>query len=128
MRFLHVSVLGLALLLPACATGAAIVTGVQRPAISAADVRLYSTPPAVYEEIALISASSEWGWSDQEEVNYALDDMRRRAAALGANGILIEATGATSGGAAGFYANGVFYAGASSGSEVRGRAIFVPAE
>src|SRR4051812_34607457 len=63
--------------------------GKQRPAISPDQVSIYRTISQVtgkFEEVALIETTQPTGYSDAT----MLEDMRRRAAAIGANGLVIE--------------------------------------
>ena len=70
-----------------CAEGTAVITGQQRPAISPTQVQLYVEPPETpYEVIALVNASSGNGWTDQQSIDYAVDELKNQAAAVGANG------------------------------------------
>ena len=83
----------------ACAEGTTVVTGQQRPAISPQQVQLYSTAPqAPYEVIALVRASSGNGWTDQQSVDYAIEELKNQAAAVGANGVILGQQGSQIGG------------------------------
>src|SRR5437660_5550981 len=70
-----------------CATHVTII-GPARPAISPAAVRVYEAPPRHYEQIAIInsSAGTTWLFPDRDSLDDAIADLRREAAALGANG------------------------------------------
>ena len=126
MRF-NFGVLVSAFLLASCATGSTIVTGTQHPAIAPEQVRLYSEAPAQFEVVGIISATSQAGLTTQDKMNAVLAELRRRAASLGANGILIEQTGHREELYAGGGANGMpIFAGSERQEEVRGRAIYVP--
>jgi hypothetical protein len=86
--------------------------GTARPATDPAAVRIYSTPPAKYEEIALIQSDNTGtsGFTQQGRVNSAMKRLRENAAKLGANGIILK--GIEDGGGAtmvgGYSANGVY--------------------
>lgn len=81
-----------ALLLAACATSA-LVTGRVRPPIDPALVRVYYTPPVGFEEIArLDTASGPFTYGEQNKMNSVLAKMRKEAAKLGANGVLLVGT------------------------------------
>lgn len=79
------------LFLAGCASSH-ILIGEARPPIKPEQVKLYIHPPAKYEEIALVDASSKSSWAagDQAKVNKVIERMKIEAAELGANGILIE--------------------------------------
>jgi hypothetical protein len=82
-----------------CVEGTAVVTGQKRPAISPAQVQLYVEPPkSSYEVIALVNASSASGWTDQQSIDYAIDELKSQAAALGANGVILGQPGSKVGG------------------------------
>ncbi len=82
-----------------CAEGTAVVTGKQRPATDANQIQIYVVPPETpFEVIALVNASSANGWTDQRSVDYAVDELKKQAAAVGANGIIIGQPGSQVGG------------------------------
>jgi hypothetical protein len=76
----------------ACASGSAIVTGAKRPPIALEQVKLYLEQPADFEVIGLVTASSDAGWTDQGSVDYAVRELKKQAAALGANGLLLSSS------------------------------------
>jgi hypothetical protein len=69
-----------------------IMTGTARPPISPADVRIYSHPPPVFQEIALLNASSQSVFSPggQSTIDKVIQTMKEQAAKLGANGVILE--------------------------------------
>jgi hypothetical protein len=81
-----------ALLLLACAGPTQIITGTARPAISAAEVKVYSTPPPQFQEIAILNASSHsaFGTGGQKSVDKVVQQLKQQAAKLGANGIILQ--------------------------------------
>jgi hypothetical protein len=118
--------LALALLaLAACASGSAIVTGSTRAPIPSDQVRIYLEPPADFEVIGLISASSDAGWTEQGSVDYAIAELKSQAAKLGANGVLLISTGDKTTTVVGGYGTGFLYAVPVTAKTVQGRAIFV---
>ncbi len=80
-----------------------VIVGTPRAAITPAEVRLYTTPPPNYEEIALLDASSQSSFAigDQMKVDVVIRRLKEEAAALGANGILLQGVGSQSAGAVG---------------------------
>src|SRR5579871_2242529 len=96
-------VLTIAILVVGCASGSSIVIGKKRPSIDSSAVVLYLTPPAHYEVIALISASSKHGWTEQGRTDHAVDELKDQAADLGANGIILQQAGSQSSGGAGVF-------------------------
>ena len=108
-----------------CATGSFIVTGKVRPAISPSEVKIYLDPPSQFETIGIVEASSEVEFSSQAAQDRAINELKKQAAKIGANGVLLLNTGNKSGDMVGFYSGGVFYAEASQTKTATGRAIFV---
>lgn len=67
-----------------------IVTGERRDSIDTDQVTLYETAPVNYRILAMISArSTENIGNSAERKQQAIDQLKQRAAAMGANGILI---------------------------------------
>jgi hypothetical protein len=128
---------GLIFMLAACATSSQVITGQPRPAIDPADVRVYSKAPPEYEEIAILEASSRSSFSfgDQAKTEAMIRRLKERAAALGANGVLLQSTYSESSGGVGLGVGNVTGGGVSVGTGVstssvqkvgRGLAIYVP--
>lgn len=90
--------LALILVLLAGCASSHIVTGTKRPPIPVAQVKIYSLPPANFEEIGIIEASSKNALvlTDQDKMDAVVDRLKQEAAALGANGVLIDGTGSES--------------------------------
>lgn len=91
-------VLPLFLLLSFLAAGCAssyVLVGKVRPPIAPEQVKVYLRPPAKYEEIALLDASSKnsWAVTQQAKMNKAMERLKAEAAGLGANGILLGGSG-----------------------------------
>lgn len=74
---------------------------------------------------AIIEASSDVEFSRQAAQDRVINELRNRAARLGANGVLLLSTGSQSGDTVGFFSGNMFYAGASERITAQGRAIFV---
>src|SRR5688572_30225632 len=73
-------------------------------------VRIYQKPPAKkYELLGIVTATRAEGarWDDRGDANMAFDTMLKKAAAKGANGLLMEAEGHTARVTAGYH--GEFY-------------------
>ncbi|WP_157838807.1 hypothetical protein [Achromobacter sp. DH1f] len=87
--------MSLAALCAGCADGTAIPTGNRYAPSLASSVRLYSDPPhAPYEVVGLVKAESSAGISAQESMEYAIEELKKQAASLGANGVLLTGNGA----------------------------------
>jgi hypothetical protein len=109
----------------ACASGSAIVTGTTRAPIASEQVRIYLEPPPNFEVIGLVSASSDAGWTEQGSVDYAIEELKKQAAKLGANGVLLVSSGDKTTTVIGGYGTGFIYAVPVTAKTVQGRAIFV---
>lgn len=128
-------------LLAACATTSHVITGKVRAPIDPSQVKVYSTAPPEYEEIAVIDATSRSSGSfgDQKKMDTVIERLKKEAASLGANGVLLQSTGSEYGGGVGTGVGtgiGVGGGGVSIGTGIfsasdnktgRGLAIYVPA-
>lgn len=127
-------------LLAACASSA-MVTGRVRPPIDPARVRIYQAPPpGGFEEIAqLQTQSGALIYGEQNKLNSVLSHLRKEAAKLGANGVLLVGTengyggGGTSVGVSGGSFGSHSYGGIGVGVDItpqkkyaHGIAIYVP--
>lgn len=88
-----VALAALLLLLAGCASSH-VLTGTPRPPIDPAQVRLYyGPPPGGYEEIARLEVSSgAFTYGEQNKTDAVIEKLRREAARLGANGVLLQGT------------------------------------
>jgi hypothetical protein len=93
-----------AALLLGCASSSHVLVGHARPAISPDQVKIYLRPPAKYEEVAVLESSSQGSGAlaEQDKMNAAIDRLKKEAARLGANGVLLQGTGDKHGGSVGF--------------------------
>ena len=125
--------LSLAVVLAGCTTSSAIMTGTSRPPTSAEQVRVYlRAPSSPYESIALVTATSNAAVSRDGSRARAIEELRVKAAALGANGILLGQMDNDAGPRPGVYipgatrgAPGFFVGGSGLTVEVQAEAIFV---
>jgi hypothetical protein len=90
-------------ILAGCAASSHVLVGTARPPIPADQVRIYLHPPAKYEEVAIIDASSRGSvaFTDQQKMDRAIARLKEQAASLGANGVLLEGAGDQQAGAVG---------------------------
>jgi hypothetical protein len=108
-------------LLASCGTNVTML-GPARPAISPAAVRIYQVPPRHFEQVAIInsSAGTTWIFPNHDSIDEAMGELRSQAAALGANGVLLQEVydqpvGGLSIGGGGFgYGHHGFYGGGGS--------------
>lgn len=76
--------------LAGCASGSALVTGQTRPSIEDhAAVIILTKMPEGAEQIAIVKASSDAGWSQQGSLDYAVDELKAQAAKVGANAVVL---------------------------------------
>jgi hypothetical protein len=113
------------LTLNGCATGSSIVTGQKRAPIDFNLVKLYLETPENYEAIGIVKASSDAGWTEQDSVDYAIEELKKQAAKLGANGVFLMATGEQTTMIMVDNGYGGFYSIPSTDQTVSGKAIYV---
>lgn len=77
------------LALAGCASTSKVMLGPARPPVAAEAVRVYMEPPARFEEIARLETDSAIGFGTPGQTDSAIATLRREAAALGANGVLL---------------------------------------
>jgi len=95
--------------LGACASQSGNLLGTARAPISPDEVRIYQPEevPEHYERIAILETSSgAFVYGNQNKTNSALNKLRRDAARLGANGVLIQALADGEGGGSGISVGG----------------------
>jgi hypothetical protein len=110
-----------ACLICCCATPP-IIVGQPRPPTSPEAVRVYQVPPRHFERIAIIDspAGTSWSFPDRPSMELGISRLRQQAAALGANGILLQrvydvsAGGLAIGGGGFGYGGHSFYGGGGS--------------
>ncbi len=113
------------LLLSSCASGSHILTGQKREPIKPSLVELYISPPQQYEVIGIVNASSDSGWTQQGDMDYAVSELKNQAAKLGANGIILGGTGESTSSSVGAYSSGAIYTVSSTAQTVSGTAVYV---
>ena len=140
MRLL--SILALCGLLQACASSKPSMLGPVRPAIAPDQVKLYWSPPASFEPVADLNASSHTVFKPggQQAMDKVIAELKVEAAKLGANGLMLEgfsdaqtASVGTGVGSQSYSGNTAVGVSASGGFGVfkktgSARAIFVPPE
>lgn len=120
IKFLVIVFLSTVLLF-SCASGTALVTGTQRIPTSPETVIVYTEPPAKYEVIGLVTASSDSGWTEQGDLEYAMAELKKQAAKIGANGVILESVGTSNSG--GVISYGLYVP--VTAKNVSGKAIYV---
>src|SRR5580692_10775959 len=91
-KFARNIVLLFAGLVSGCAPSTHVLTGTARPPITPDQVKIYSSPPPNYQEIAVLDASSKsaFGTGGQKSVDKVVERLKIEAAKLGANGVILE--------------------------------------
>ena len=87
------SLLLFALAVAGCAGTSKVMIGSARAPVDPAQVRLYTTPPPGSIEIAQLESSSAVGFGTQGQTDAAIARLKREAAALGANGVILMGVG-----------------------------------
>ena len=78
-----------------CASTSKVMLGRARAPIDPALVQIYSTPPAGSQEIAQLESASAVGFGTQGQTDAAVARLKREAAALGANGVVLMGVGSS---------------------------------
>jgi len=93
MKFIRTCALlfAAACLICGCATRA-IIVGQPRAPISPNAVRVFQMPPRHFERIAILDspAGTSWIFPDRPSMDLGVSRLREQAAALGANGLLLQ--------------------------------------
>ena len=78
------------LVLGGCASGSALVTGQVRPAIEDhKSIRILTEMPEGAVEIAVVKASSDSGWTQQQSLDLAVEELKKQAGRIGANVVVL---------------------------------------
>ncbi len=112
----HLGCIAAALALVGCATSSHVLIGTPRPPIAPESVRVYLQPPPKFEQIATIQASSQGSLAltSQQNMDKAIERLKREAAKLGANGILLQGVQTTQSGSIGTGVGSASYGGGSA--------------
>ena len=78
-----------------CAGSSKVMLGQARAPIDPAQVQVYRTPPAGSQEIAQLESKSAVGFGTQGQTDAAVARLKREAAALGANGVVLLGVGSS---------------------------------
>ena len=125
-----------------CAAQSHVIVGTVRPPIPPEQVKLYLSPPKKFEQVAIVNSSSRnsGAFTEQRKMDRAINRLKEEAGKLGANGVLLQATGdqqvgsvGTGFGSASYSGNSAFGSGLSFGAGIHvktadGMAIYVTEE
>lgn len=92
--------LGVLLAVTGCASTSRVMLGQTRAPTDPALVQIYSTPPPGSIEIAQLESTSAAGFGTQGQTDAAVMRLKKEAAALGANGVILMGVESSSSGAA----------------------------
>lgn len=137
-KILVTSLLGLAAVAMCSCTltrGSSVVVGQKHVPVDPTSVKLYLQPPKKYEQIALLSADARNAFASQQNLtDNTIERLKKEAAKLGANGILLSEVGSVQQGSTGVAivnAGSPVVVGSSNsvmGKEGQGMAIYVTEE
>ena len=82
----------LSFLIIGCESSSHLLVGEKRGAIHKDRVNIYTSPPKSYEVIAILDASSKnsFSFTAQQQLDYSISLLKKEAAKLGANGVIIK--------------------------------------
>ena len=83
------------LTLAGCAGTQKVMLGQARTPIDPTQVQIYSTPPPGSVEIAQLESTSAVGFGTQGQTDAAVARLKKEAAALGANGVVLMGVGSS---------------------------------
>jgi len=111
-------------------SGSAVLTGARHASLSRDAVTVYLEPPTrKYEVVGLVTSRSVNGLTQQSDTQHAMDELKRQAGKLGANGVLLTSsnTGSTQQVGSGMIGTVpvVTVSGYSSSAQFQGTAIYV---
>lgn len=86
----NVFVMLFAVLLAGCATGSSLVTGKAHPPTDPASVKLLTEATSGYESIGIVTSEGYATLSRQQTQDNALEELKKQAAAIGANAIILR--------------------------------------
>ena len=90
--------LGVLLAVTGCASTSKVMLGQSRAPTDPALVQIYSTPPPGSIEIAQLESTSAAGFGTQGQTDAAVMRLKKEAAALGANGVILMGVESSSSG------------------------------
>lgn len=103
----------------------------REPVVAPEDVEILGKLPARYELIGFVSASSDEGWNESEDLHYAVQELKYLAALIGANAVVLENFGTSVDGYVSNsydFGNGFGFGSSSpvTSQTVSGKAIYIP--
>jgi len=108
-----------------CASSSIIITGNIRPAIDPSEVMLFLDYPSKYETIGMVEASSDIEISSQAAMDRVINELKKQAAKIGANGLILLNTGTDSNVATGVSLSGDYYTSTSETKIAQAKVIYI---
>ncbi len=124
-HFQIVAALFLLLLLTACSDGSYILTGELRAPVDESDVIIYLEDHADYETIGWVEAVSDIGFSRQKAQDKVVKQLKKQAAKMGANGVILSAVYSENEHEDGIYVDGIYFSSSNKKMKAQGKAVFV---
>ena len=118
-----------------CASGTVLLISPPRNATDVAQVKIYMEAPETYEVIGIVEAFSDAGATKNTVQDNALKELKKQAAIIGANGIIINSVDeeqvtyslpSSRAGWTGAGGGSAPMSGSKTGIAVSGEAIYVP--
>lgn len=91
--FSIITIMCASVVLVGCASSTVIVTGTVRAPVDSGTVKIVSAMPENCEVIAIVKASSDAGFTEQQCYDYAIEELKKRTASIGGNAVFIENMG-----------------------------------
>lgn len=79
-----------ALLIGCSTTGSSLITGITRTPVKSSEVKVYQVMPNNAELIGLVEAKSSLNWNRADNQSNALQELKKQAGLLGANGLVLK--------------------------------------
>ena len=111
-----------------CADGSALIIGEARPAIEDwSTVAILTELPEGADQIAVVKASSDAGLTQQQSLDYAVAELKKQAAKVGANAVVLGSRSTETGvvGIPNYGSQGGTIITSSNSEVVQGIAIYV---
>ena len=83
-----------AFLLAGCGSTVVPSTGPRKPT-QAWEVQILESKPSKYEVLGVVETTENLKWGDNATVDPVMNDLKKKAAALGATGLLLDAEGSS---------------------------------
>lgn len=95
MTFRTAALTAALLMLAGCAGSSKVMLGQARAPVDPSQVQIYSSPPPGSIEIAQLESTSAVGFGTQGQTDAAVARIKKEAAALGANGVVLMGVGSS---------------------------------